>query len=111
MDEFERAPTEDEILFAKQNGIPAALDNVRHGNVSDKMQEAIQVAKEITKELKGKGKKQIEVQAWRKRRAMRTMALTPATRKKRIQVVTTRTEVEHRGAETLGTRVLRRLWV
>lgn len=43
MEESERQPTEQEVQFAKQNGIQAAVDKVRRGRVGDRMQEAVYV--------------------------------------------------------------------
>ncbi|KAG0574672.1 hypothetical protein KC19_VG282100 [Ceratodon purpureus] len=57
MSEFERQPTNEEMIFAKQNGIPAAVEKVRHNSSEDKIQEAVEVGKVIAHGLKQKGKK------------------------------------------------------
>lgn len=45
MEEFNRHPTEKEVLFAKQNGVPSAVDNARYGSADvQQMQEAVHVS-------------------------------------------------------------------
>ncbi|KAG0571978.1 hypothetical protein KC19_VG058400 [Ceratodon purpureus] len=39
MDEFDRPPTEEEVVFEKQNGIHVAVDKVQNRSIGGKMQE------------------------------------------------------------------------
>ncbi|KAG0596401.1 hypothetical protein M758_UG250600 [Ceratodon purpureus] len=57
VDKFDRPPTEKEVVFAKQNGIQAAVDKVRNGSLGCPIQKAVDVGKEFSKSLKKKGKK------------------------------------------------------
>lgn len=43
MEEFSRPPTDQEVLFAKQNKVPALVDAVRYGGVEVTMHEAVQI--------------------------------------------------------------------
>lgn len=57
MDVFDRQPTNEEVEFAKLNGIQAAVDRVRRGKVGIAMQEAVAFTNEMKTKCKQHGVK------------------------------------------------------